>query len=170
MLCSHTKLHYSQTTTIVQWQWFVLYTHTNLHYSQTIISSTLSLVCFAPIQNYTTLKLALIVPTLKSRFVPIQNYTTLKRTHHTSPFFYGFTPIQNYTTLKRDFGFSPICLSFIPIQNYTTLKQIVDGYVNEMWLYTHTKLHYSQTMSCNILIAVKLYTHTKLHYSQTSNI
>ena len=122
-LCSHTKLHYSQTTTIVQWQWFVLYTHTNLHYSQTIISSTLSLVCFAPIQNYTTLKLALIVPTLKSRFVPIQNYTTLKRTHHTSPFFYGFTPIQNYTTLK----------------------QIVDGYVNEMWLYTHTKLHYSQT-------------------------
>ena len=101
LLCTLTKLHYSQTTTIVQWQWFVLYTHTNLHYSQTIISSTLSLVCFAPIQNYTTLKLALIVPTLKSRFVPIQNYTTL--------------------------------------------KQIVDGYVNEMWLYTHTKLHYSQT-------------------------
>ena len=77
-LCTLTKLHYSQTTTIVQWQWFVLYTHTNLHYSQTIISSTLSLVCFAPLQNYTTLKLALIVPTLKSRFVPLQNYTTLK--------------------------------------------------------------------------------------------
>ena len=100
----------------------MLYTHTNLHYSQTIISSTLSLVCFAPLQNYTTLKLALIVPTLKSRFVPLQNYTTLKHYPDHNLLESGFVPLQNYTTLKQRENFPATLLCFVPLQNYTTLK------------------------------------------------
>ena len=101
MLCSHTKLHYSQTT----------FEDLNMFF----------------------------------RFAPLQNYTTLKRSKIQWLVCVGFAPLQNYTTLKLGNMISLIPSDFAPIQNYTTLKQIVDGYVNEMWLYTHTKLHYSQT-------------------------
>ena len=169
-LCTLTKLHYSQTTTIVQWQWFVLYTHTNLHYSQTIISSTLSLVCFAPLQNYTTLKLALIVPTLKSRFVPLQNYTTLKHYPDHNLLESGFVPLQNYTTLKQRENFPATLLCFVPLQNYTTLKLSCFSPAEKNQLCTPTKLHYSQTGVLLDRITDLLCTPTKLHYSQTSNI
>ena len=59
MLCSHTKLHYSQTT----------FEDLNMFFR------------FAPLQNYTTLKRSKIQWLVCVGFAPIQNYTTLKHRH-----------------------------------------------------------------------------------------
>ena len=56
MLCSHTKLHYSQTT----------FEDLNMFFR------------FAPLQNYTTLKRSKIQWLVCVGFAPLQNYTTLK--------------------------------------------------------------------------------------------
>ena len=59
MLCSHTKLHYSQTT----------FEDLNMFFR------------FAPLQNYTTLKRSKIQWLVCVGFAPLQNYTTLKHRH-----------------------------------------------------------------------------------------
>ena len=79
MLCSHTKLHYSQTT----------FEDLNMFFR------------FAPLQNYTTLKRSKIQWLVCVGFAPIQNYTTLKLGNMISLIPSDFAPIQNYTTLKH---------------------------------------------------------------------
>ena len=78
-MASYTKLHYSQTLTVVLQHIFGFvplqnYTTLKHHFSDFFL-----FFCFVPIQNYTTLKLYVLSAFLHLRFVPIQNYTTLKR-------------------------------------------------------------------------------------------
>ena len=77
-LCTHTKLHYSQTIATAVTQNDGLCTHTKLHYSQTERCSACFFLRFVPLQNYATLKRNRTVHKRHNRFVPLQNYTTLK--------------------------------------------------------------------------------------------
>ena len=101
MLCSHTKLHYSQTT----------FEDLNMFFR------------FAPLQNYTTLKLGNMISLIPSDFAPIQNYTTLKHRHMCILY---SSLLCTHTKL-----------------HYSQTCSRVDGVKAK--LYTPTKLHYSQT-------------------------
>ena len=74
--------------------------YTKLHYSQTLTVVLQHIFGFVPLQNYTTLKHIPKSILNHKCFVHLQNYTTLK--HHFSDFFlfFCFVPLQNYTTLK----------------------------------------------------------------------
>ena len=102
MLCSHTKLHYSQTVSFKNCFQLKLCTLTKLHYSQTTFEDLNMFFRFASIQNYTTLKPRPKYNEMLQRFAPIQNYTTLKLYLFHSSLLFRFLPLQNYTTLKRE--------------------------------------------------------------------
>ena len=147
MLCSHTKLHYSQTT----------FEDLNMFFR------------FAPLQNYTTLKRSKIQWLVCVGFAPLQNYTTLKLGNMISLIPSDFAPIQNYTTLKH----RHMCILYSSLLcthtklHYSQTCSRVDGVKAK--LYTPTKLHYSQTRLWLQSYLLELYTHTKLHYSQTNS-
>ena len=123
MLCSLTKLHYSQTT----------FEDLNMFFR------------FAPLQNYTTLKRSKIQWLVCVGFAPLQNYTTLKLGNMISLIPSDFAPIQNYTTLKH----RHMCILYSSLLcthtklHYSQTCSRVDGVKAK--LYTPTKLHYSQT-------------------------
>ena len=124
MLCSHTKLHYSQTVSFKNCFQLKLCTLTKLHYSQTTFEDLNMFFRFASIQNYTTLKPRPKYNEMLQLFAPLQNYTTLKLYLFHSSLLFRFLPLQNYTTLKRELYLYVPDAGFVPLQNYTTLKLI----------------------------------------------
>ena len=77
---------------------------------------------FRDLQNYTTLKLHLLLHFLQNCFRDLQNYTTLKLKNPDSVDLLSFRDLQNYTTLKHLFVGLLFSKCFRDLQNYTTLK------------------------------------------------